>query len=305
VRWSEAARPYLQLLYIGLTGLALSAPYWLPVILNHGMDIFLMPTGMQYELSGQVTFLRRFRAEWFTYSAIQLDGVFFWTIAILLGVGWLVWRRQYFLPLAFLALFSIPRENAWVTAFPAALLIAHGIADVLVPTIKSLPAFRLVSRTRIMWVAFALILYSLVSYAFDLIDLQVGNEFWKIKADQIEALRQAREIIPPIGQVIVMGNPGLREWSPYLLQREVLNTEFGLEWQPDEYHQIMSTNQELDKAANWQDVAKAVRALTDQKQVYVVLDPGQLPEGFALAEAGPYLVKIKTPKLEMGILEIP
>ena len=305
LRWSQKAKPYLQLFWIGITGIALSAPYWLPVILNHGIDIFLTPTGMQYELSGQVTLLRRLRANWFTYSAIQLDGVFFWSIAILLGAGWLVWRRQYFLLLAFLALFSIPRENAWVTAFPAALLIAHGIVDVLVPTIQSLPVFTLVSRIRIMWVVFGLILYSMVSHAFDLIDLQVHNEYWKIKADQIEVLRQAREIIPPFGQMIVIGNPGLREWSPYLLQREVLNTEFGLEWQPDEYHQIISANEELDNAKNWQDVAEAVQSLSDQKQVYVVLDPGQLPEGFQMAEAGPFLVKIKTPQLQIGILETP
>jgi hypothetical protein len=305
VRWSQKAGPYLQLFLIGITGVAVSAPYWLSVILNHGMDIFLTPTGMQYELSGQVTLLRRLRANWFTYSAIQLDGVYFWTIAILLGAGWLVWRRQYFLPIAFLALFSIPRENAWVTTAPAALLVAHGLADVLIPTIKSVQVFTLTSRERIMWVVFGLILYSMVGHAFDLIDLQVGNEYWKIKADQIEALRQAREIIPASGQIIVMGNPGLREWSPYLLQREVLNTEFGLEWQPDEYHQIISANEELDDAKNWLDVVEAVQSLSDQKQVYVILDPGQLPEGFEMTEAGPFFVKMKTPQLEIGFLEIP
>ena len=156
-----------------------------------------------------------------------------------------------------------------------------------------------------MWVVFGLILYSMVGHAFDLIDLQMGNEYWKIKADQIEALRQAREIIPASGQMIVMGNPGLREWSPYLLQREVLNTEFGLEWQPDEYHQIILANEELDDAKNWLDVAEAVQSLSDQKQVYVILDPGQLPEGFEMAKAGPFFVKIRTPQLQIGILELP
>jgi hypothetical protein len=305
VRWSEAARPYLQLLCIGLTGFALSAPYWLPVILNHGLQIFLTPTGMQYELSEPVTFLRRFQANWFTYSAIQLDGVFFWTIAILLGAGWLVWRRRYFLPLAFLALFSIPRENAWVTVFPAALLIAYGVADVLVPTVKSLSVFTLPIRTKAMWGALGLIVISMILQAFELINLQVRNENWKLASAQIETLRQARRIIPAAAPVIVLGNGGLREWSPYLLQREVLNTEFGLEWQPDEYHRIISTNQELDKAANWQEVADAVRSLTGQKQVYVVVDPGQLPEGFEMTEAGPFFGKIKTPQLQIGILEIP
>ena len=305
VRWTESTRPYLQLFCIGVTGLAFSAPYWLSVSLHHGPGIFFTPIGMQYELSGQATFLRRLRANWFTYSAIQLDGVYFWSIAILLGVGWLIWKRHYFLPLALLALFSIPRENAWVMAFPAALLIAHGVADLLIPTIKSLPVFTLVSRTRIMWVVFGLILYSMASYAFDLVDLQVQNEYWKIKPVQIEALYEAREIIPPFGQVIVIGNPGLREWAPYLLQREVLNTEFGLEWEPDEYHQIIAVNQAFEDAKNWQDVANAARLLTDQKQVYVILDPNHLPTGLEIADPSPLLVKMKADEIQVGILEIP
>jgi len=156
-----------------------------------------------------------------------------------------------------------------------------------------------------MWGAFGLIVISMILQAFELINLQVRNENWKLASAQIETLRQARRIIPAAAPVIVLGNGGLREWSPYLLQREVLNTEFGLEWQPDEYHRIISTNQELDIAANWKDVADAVRSLTDQKQVYVVVDPGQLPEGFEMTEPGPFFVKIRTPQLQIGILEIP
>ena len=156
-----------------------------------------------------------------------------------------------------------------------------------------------------MGMAFGLILISLILQAFELINLQIHNENWKLKAAQIETLSEAREIIPASESVIVWGNGGLREWSPYLLQREVLNTEFGLEWQPEEYHQIISANQELDAAENWQDVAQAVRSLSDQKQVYIVLDPGQLPEGFEMTEARPFLVKIKTPQLQIGILELP
>jgi hypothetical protein len=303
--WTEGAQPYLQLSYIGITGLALSAPYWLPVIINHGMGIFLTPIGMQYEMSGQTTFLRRVRANWFTYSAIQLDGIYFWSIAILLGSGWLAWKRKLFLPLAFLVLFSIPRENAWVTAFPAALLISHGIADVLIPTIKSLHVSTLLLRARIMWVVLGLILYSMVTYAFDLIGSQVQNEYWKIKPVQIEAFRTAREIVPPVGQVIVIGNPGLREWSPYLLRREVLNTEFGLEWQPHEYRQIFSANQALDSAENWQDVVEAVRLLTNQKQIYVILDPTDAPTALDITNGNRFLIKMNTPELQVGILEVP
>jgi hypothetical protein len=305
VRWTEKFHPYLYLLWIGMTGLAISAPYWLSVMLNHGLGIFLTPVGMQYEESGQAAFLGKLQGSWFTYSVLQQDGVYFWSIAILLGIGWLVWKRNLFLLLAFLALFSIPRENAWVTAFPAALLVAHGLADVLVPTIKSMSVSNLLTRTAAMWAAFGLIVLSLLFQSFELVNLQVQDQNWKLKAAQVEGLRRAREIIPPSAQVIVLGNGGLREWAPYLLRREVLNTEFGLEWQPAEYRQIISANKALDEAENWQNVAEAVRSLTNQQQVYVIMDPNHLPPGLDVEDLGPFLVKMNSSDLQVGSLELP
>src|SRR5262245_2120005 len=82
VRWSQKAAPYLQIFWIGITGIALSAPYWLSVILNHGADIFLSPVGMQYEVNGGESVLAKLGYSWFTYSVLQQDGVYFWTVAI-------------------------------------------------------------------------------------------------------------------------------------------------------------------------------------------------------------------------------
>ena len=305
IRWSEKIQPYLQLFVIGLTGLAVSAPYWLTVVLNHGLRIFLAPVGMQYEEGGPASVLGKLQGSWFTYSVLQQDGVYFWSIAILLGIGWLLWQRRFFLPLAFLVLFSIPRENAWVTAFPAALLVAHGVADVLVPTVKSMSASTLRIRTGLLWAGFVLISLSLIMQAFELVNLQMRDENWKLKAAQVEALRRAHEIVPSATQVIVLGNGGLREWAPYLLQREVLNTEFGLEWQPAEYRQIVAANQTLEQAEGWQQVAEAIRSLTNAKQVYVVLDPSHVSPGLKTEDQDSFLVKLNSSNLKVGSLELP
>jgi hypothetical protein len=304
-RWTEKAQPYLQLICIGLTGIALSAIYWLPVVRNHGVEIFITPVGMQYTEGGQVSFLGKLQYSWFTYSILQQDGVYFWSVAILLGIGWLVWRRKLFLPLAFLALFSIPRENAWVTAFPAALLIGYGIANVLVPTIKSMSVSTPPVRVKVMGLAFGLIIVSMILQAFELINLQVHNENWKLESAQIDVLRQAQGMIPASAPVIVLGNGGLREWSPYLLQREVLNTEFGLEWQPVEYRQIISANQVLDEAESWEKISESARSLTQQKVVYVILDPNHLSPQLEVETHGPFLVKMNSSDLQVGSLELP
>jgi hypothetical protein len=247
----------------------------------------------------------KLQGSWFSYSVLQQDGVYFWSLAILLGIGWLVWQRKLFLPLAFLALFSIPRENAWVTALPAALLAAHGIADVLVPTVRSMSVSTLRARMMVMWTAAGLIVFSLISQAFALVNLQVQDQNWKLKAVQVEGLLRARKAIPSSAQVIVLGNGGLREWAPYLLQREVLNTEFGLEWQPGEYRQIVSANKILDEAQGWEDVAEATRSLTNQKVVYIVLDPDYVSALWGGQDHDPFLVRMNSSDLQIGSLELP
>ena len=156
-----------------------------------------------------------------------------------------------------------------------------------------------------MWAALGLIGMSLILQAFELVNFQVRDENWSLKAAQVDELRRAREIIPSSAQVIVLGNGGLREWAPYLLQREVLNTEFGLEWQPAEYRQIISANKALDEAENWQNVAEAVRTLTNQRQVYVILDPNDSSGWSDIADHESFLVKMNRPELQVGILEIP
>lgn len=302
---SDKLKPYLHLLLLGVIGIVLSAPYWLSVILNHGAGIFLNSTGMQFELSDPSVSTSKFGYLWFTFSALQLDGVFFWTITTFMGLVWMLSKRNFFIPLAFLAMFCIPRENTWLTAFPAAWLVACGIADVLYPVIKSLSIFTPVGKSRFLGVSLVLIALSMTLQAFELMKVQAINEYWKLEPDRIEALQKAREIIPASAQVIVLGNGGLREWSPYLLRREVLNTEFGLEWEPEEYHKIMSANQQLDGARNWQDIENSIKLLTDIHQIYIVSENGKISEYFQGVGADEFVVKMQVPGLQVSVITLP
>ena len=156
-----------------------------------------------------------------------------------------------------------------------------------------------------MWAAFGLIGFSLILQAFELINFQVRDENWSLKSTQVEELRRARELIPTDGPVIVLGNGGLREWAPYLLQREVLNTEFGLEWQPAEYREIISANKALAEAENWKGIAEAIRSLTNQKVVYVILDPNRVSRRVDIEEQRPFFVTRNSSDLQVGSLELP
>jgi len=68
----------------------------------------------------------------------------------------------------------------------------------------------------------------------------------QVSAATIETLRQEQHNIPAGAHVLIAGNAALREWAPALLEREVLNCRFGLEWQPDELKQVYRINDPLE-----------------------------------------------------------
>ena len=84
--------------------------------------------------------------------------------------------------------------------------------------------------------------------------------------------------------VLIAGNAALREWAPALLERDVLNCEFGLEWQPDELRFVYLINDAL----NEDDLTTAmqiVQGYSGDTQVWLIGDPDQVAK--LLAEAGP------------------
>jgi len=273
LRLSEKFQPYLSLLLIALVGIVVSSPYWLTVIHNHGIGIFTEPVGNQYNTNTATkTVFGELQALWFTYGALQLDLGYLFLILLLLGCGWLIWKkRDYFLPLAFIILFSIPRENAWVTAFPLALLVALGITEVVLPYVRSRIRLSMLVKSLLLQVTAGLIVVIMLVQAFGLIQVMVDEPNMKLTASTITALEYAKFIMPTDAVVVVLGNSALREWSPYLLQREVINTEYGLEWKIEEYQAVIMANQVLKSASDWETVDTAVEPLTKVKQVYIVI----------------------------------
>ena len=81
----------------------------------------------------------------------------------------------------------------------------------------------------------------------------------------LEALQAA---IPANASVLVVGNQALEEWAPQILQREVINTQFGLEWQPGEYVQYLTIKETLDTDESWDDVL----ATSKENTLYLLID---------------------------------
>ena len=105
--------------------------------------------------------------------------------------------------------------------------------------------------------------------AFFSITASITEPDWYISRNQIDTLGKFRDQIPNNASVIIIGNTALAEWAPVILEREVLNIEFGLEWQPDELKMIQAINASIEKD-DFEGMIYALETYTGEHQVYLV-----------------------------------
>lgn len=292
---------------MAVSGALISAPYWVTVMLNHGRGIFILPVLAQYQMAGGKTpFLWSLLGDLLNFN-LSYGGTwtFLWQVVIFLGLLWLLLKGKPAIPLAFLALFSIPREDVWLIAFPAALLFAYGFADVLVPLARPVLEAGPALKKYAVIAVFAVLALVLVFQPFAYVDAVIADQQWKLTPVQYDGVKNAATYIPPQAKVLVLGNDALLEWSPYLLQREVINTKFGLEWQPDKLAKINDLNTKLQAARTWDDVLADVQQMDGQTQIYVLSTQKSLLSALNKASTVSIQMKLETPDVQVGVLSAP
>jgi hypothetical protein len=298
-------KPMAYLILVGIIGLAISAPYWLSVMRNHGSDFFITPFLGQHRSSEssyqQITSILSFQP-----SGVYLG--FIWNWIILAGLFWAALNRQFLVLVNFWIFWLIPREGPWLVAIPGAILAGMGIVNILIPLLKD--AFQKVTKDQPLLAPGVLItLLVLGIFANTLITIHafIASAEWYLDRSQISSLERFHNEIPREARVIVVGNIGLAEWAPALLQREVLNIEYGLEWQPDELWKVRAINSALEEE-NWGLVIPEIKEYSQDKQIYLVATPegfhalqNTLPAGYRLSPIEStenlllYLLEIKQP----------
>jgi hypothetical protein len=131
------------------------------------------------------------------------------------------------------------------------------------------------------------------------------REQWKITPAQVDGLRQASQIIPAGSEVIILSNDAVLEWGPYLLQREVINTKFGLEWQPARLARINLLNSSLNHAPSWDDVWKSLLELHDFQTVYVVSTHKKVLSAISTNGKISFTMLLESPNVQVGVLGQP
>ena len=221
------------------------------------------------------------------------------------GVIWSVLNKQTFQVLILFTFWLVPREGTWMVSIPAAGLAATGFIQLVWPLFqKAFKPENAKARPPLAPGLLALTLVLLmVAGAVNALQYLQNQTALNISAAAIESLRQEQALIPPDAHVLVAGNLALIEWSPSLLEREVLNCEFGLEWQPDELRQALL----IDKALDDNDIAGAMavdRGYSGDTSVWLVGDPEQVAKLIAAADPSLEIsIQDQTPELVFAIVQ--
>ena len=187
------------LLVTGLTGLVVSAPYWLTIILHKEFGGFTTTFLSQQDASAflnQIRYMITFKpADMITF--IGEEGVygFLFDWLIFAGLIWSVLNKNVFQVVIFFSLWLIPREGSWLVAIPGAWLAASGIVYLVWPLLqKAFSTNETNTRPPLAPGLLALILVLLIAAgALNTVhDLQNQPEL-SISAATIEALKQDRK----------------------------------------------------------------------------------------------------------------
>jgi|GEM_PF-922600 len=299
----------LWLLVTGLTGLLVSAPYWLTIIQRHEFGGFTTTFLVQQNTSAllnQIRYMVTFKpADNITFVGDEGIYGFLFDWLVLAGLIWAVLNKQAFQVVILFAVWLIPSEGCWLVAIPASWLAASGIVQLVWPMLQKAFAANGTNKRPPLApgiLALVLVLLIMAGSVNAAYDLQHQSEL-KISAAAIETLQQERQMIPTDAHVLIDGNFALREWAPALLEHEVLNCEFGLEWQPDELKQVYLINDAL--AANDLSTAMAVvRDYSGDTHLWLVGVPDQVAK--LAADAGPSFeitIQDQTPELVFAIIQ--
>ncbi len=256
---------------IAAAGLAASAPYLVPVVVNHGPDAFLEPFASEHG-----SLVPRITAAAQTFLRLVVSGgheLFILDAAVAVGLAHELIKRRWWMAVWFAGLLVIPREGAWMAAIPGCLLAGIGINWLI-----SMWFERLLGdgrRVEAFGVAAALIVLAVVGIneARDVGIREASRQ--RAPAAFVDVLTRSASTLPRNAKVITLVN---EDWSPLLLRRDVLNMIYGSEWQPEERKAVKSFRSEVDECDDFECVQSLAQEKFGYRGMYFVATGERLSE---------------------------
>lgn len=228
--FGRTRQSFINSIYVGVGVLLFSSPWWITVFNYHGLTPFL--SAIHTGSYGTPFFVA-------IYNLMKGDGLIpVLTVFRIIGLGWAVWKKQYFLiAWVFLPYLIEPRSAPSVAFYPLTMLVAVAFAEAIPFLFSRLQKVEislqeLYKNKFYNFVLFFLLIYLFIDsslYGFRLI----GNS---LKPPEMEAMIWIKENLGSDVKIIsITGNPSPEidpfiEWLPVLSERRNQSTIQGYEW---------------------------------------------------------------------------
>ena len=254
-----------RLIIVGCAAAALSAPYWFGVIKHHGVSLFIS------------SFLGQHASIISTFSKLIVNLIFnsvggpkpiILEVLLLWSLILLIVKRRWNYLLWYLVMLGIPREGIWLSSIPAAIIIGLNLGELNTFILESnfVERFNLQIACKVTFIV--IIIPALTFNSVLMVRDMVINDKYIVSRDSIEGLKWMNDNLPANAKLIVIGNAGLGDWVPQIARRDVVNTEFGAEWEKEELEQISIINSRIREAETYSGVVEIVQEYYSDYNLY-------------------------------------
>lgn len=278
---------------VGVTGILASAPYWLPVIRFHGLEIFLESINNQSYIGFSRILLENLQ----NFKFVASNRPFFWGVLTIVGAFWSILRKENWPFILFVASLAIPREGIWMASIPASILSGYGLLFCV--DIARKVFYPLLKNTREQTIGAFILLSVFLGFAItwgikdslELVRFYDRNRWQR----EVTAMEWSATNLPPEAQMVSFGMPTpeinetVDEWMPLISQRTTLDVIFGTEWKwsaresvlhyqsAENCETLACVSQVVSKAQN----PAMVYLLTTEERFNDLLDGAALPISYA------------------------
>lgn len=220
---------------VAVSGIVLTAPWWLQIATTHGLDIYLSASGTHTGLLGGINRLQT----QFVYPIWDMDIVTPFYIVAFAGGLYALLRRRYVLP-TWMVLASYVIGKQRFTFVAGSMLSAVLVVEVIIPAlsalIKHLSIPAPINRGNIVSVgmAFVLVLGAVgTGVAFAGSELTTAHHDSRtqpqtVDDDDLRAAEWIKNETAPEETFVVLSDAA--EWIPYYSERTVILSPWGAEW---------------------------------------------------------------------------
>jgi hypothetical protein len=237
---------FIRLVLVGVGALAASSPWWITVLIRHGIEPFMAATQTSGISLTVINHLIQFNLTGETGPSV------FAALAVI-GLFYCLAKKEYFLPIsAVTTIILIPRSGPNYLIAIIAMLAALALSDVILPGLNLIQT-RLKpeegkSKTSngILTKIFLFYLFLNLIFSATIVVNEQNTPLRALTSEDAEAMQWIQLNTPTDSRFLILSDTDwwtdlTGEWFPYLAERQAVNTLQGSEWlKGDDFNRILT-----------------------------------------------------------------